>query len=59
MTNTERLISEHATCQKHGVNCRFAVGKYTGNGPTVVPALRRRGYTVTKLRNAYYELTKA
>lgn len=59
MTNTDRLINDFNTCQAHGWNCRFAVGKYTGNGPSVVAALRRRGFTVTKLCNAYYELTKA
>lgn len=58
MTNTDRLINDYNNCQAHGCNCRFAVGKYTGNGPSVVAALRRRGFTVTKLRNAYYELTK-
>lgn len=56
-TNTERLIAVFNHCQEHALTCRFRVGKYTGNGPSVVAALRRRGYTVSKLRQSSYEIT--
>ncbi|MFL1449139.1 hypothetical protein ACI77O_12160 [Pseudomonas tritici] len=59
MTNTERLMKMHADNQRHGLACHFAVGKYTGNGVGVLPALRRRGYTVNRLRSSYYELIKS
>lgn len=59
MTNTERLIKDFEASQEHNLNCRFAVGRYTGNGIAVVAALPRRGYTVTKLRSSYFEITKA
>lgn len=47
MTNTERLIKnlEHANNLGYPT-VFFRVGKYTGNGPSVVEALRRRGYEV-------------
>jgi hypothetical protein len=57
MTNTERLIKNLEACVSAGVPCRFYVGKYTGNGPAVIGALRRRGYCVTKLAEAYYEVS--
>ena len=58
MTNTERLIYSLDCAKKAGVNrLDFAVGKYTGNGPAVVEALRRRGYKVEKLRPGYYRMT--
>lgn len=58
LTNTDRLIASFEHCQKFGQDkCFFYVGKYTGNGPSVVSALRRRGYTVDKLGQAYYEIT--
>lgn len=56
MTNTERLISELNKSNCAGLDhFDFYVGKYTGNGPSVVGALRRRGYTVEKLaqKNGY------
>lgn len=59
MTNTERLIKDFEACQEQNLLCRFAVGRYTGNGIAVVAALRRRGYTVTKLRSSYFEITSA
>lgn len=60
MTNTERLIANFEHCQKYGQDkCRFLVGRYTGNGASVVAALRRRGYTVEKLDSASYEITAA
>ena len=60
LSNTDRLIANFEDCQRGGVDkCRFRVGKYTGNGPSVVAALRRRGYTVEKLNSASYEITAA
>lgn len=59
MTNTERLEREFLLCQKAEVPCRFRVGKYTGNGPSVVAALRRRGYTVERLQPASYAIISA
>ncbi|AGN82351.1 MULTISPECIES: hypothetical protein [Pseudomonas] len=58
MTNTERLIEEFKHCKAHGVTLRFATGRNTGNGPSVVEALRRRGYTVNRLRSSYYEVPR-
>lgn len=62
MTNTERLISEliKANCAGFG-HLDFYVGKHTGNGPSVVGALRCRGYTVEKLaqRNRYRLIAKS
>lgn len=50
MSNTERLIADLDHCTKHGVPyVNFMVGKYTGNGPSVVAALRRRGFKVVKV----------
>lgn len=50
MTNTERLIAsvEHAA-KFDQPSITFKVGKYTGNGSSVVAALRRRGYVVDKV----------
>lgn len=50
MTNTERLIATMEHAVKCGYPCiTFAVGKHTGNGPSVVEALRRRGYSVDRV----------
>ena len=50
MTNTERLIYSLECAIKSGMpHLNFMVGRYTGNGPAVVAALRRRGYQVTKV----------
>lgn len=57
MTNTERLIHNFKHCQREGVACRFMVGRYTGNGPSVVAALRRRGYSVEPTGKGSYQLT--
>lgn len=57
MTNTERLIEGFDQCKAQGATLRFATGRYTGNGASVVGALRRRGYTVNRLRSSYYEVT--
>lgn len=60
MTNTERLIKSLEYAKQSGLNyVNFAVGKYTGNGSSVVSALRKRGFNVVKLKRAYYQLTEA
>lgn len=49
LTNTERLIANIKHCMENGnTTMHFYVGRYTGNGPSVVAALRRRGYSVSK-----------
>ena len=49
MSNTERLIDTLVHNTNHGVpEVVFAVGRYTGNGASVVNALRRRGYVVER-----------
>lgn len=62
MTNTERLIADLEHCTEYGKpHVYFQVGKYTGNGPSVVAALRRRGYSVTRVPAigvTCYRLTK-
>lgn len=59
LSNTDRLIKNYEACQRAGVICRFSVGKYTGNGPSVVAALRRRGYAVERLPSGSYEIAAA
>lgn len=50
MTNTERLICSLAFAKKNGSDhVDFYVGRWTGNGSSVVAALRRRGFTVERL----------
>ncbi len=50
MTNTEQLVEQLERTAKSGVPCMvFMVGKYTGNGPSVVGALRRRGFRVERV----------
>lgn len=50
MTNTERLIASLECAINAGIpHVSFMVGKYTGNGPSVVAALRRRGYRVERV----------
>ena len=62
MTNTERLIASLENAKKSGASeVTFYVGRYTGNGPSVVAALRRRGFKVEKQRsasNALYRLSE-
>lgn len=58
MTNTERLIKDFEHAEKYGcLPVKFMVGRYTGNGPSVVAALRRRGYTVEVAGQATYAIT--
>ena len=63
MTNTQRLIASLDHAIMYGIpHVDFMVGRYTGNGPTVVAALRRRGYIVTKVpagRATMYRLEAA
>lgn len=56
MTNTERLIKNFEACREQGFYCGFMTGKYTGNGPSVVAALRRRGYKVERLGVGSYQI---
>jgi hypothetical protein len=48
MTNTDRLIALLEIAERAGANAtiRFNVGRFTGNSPSVIAALRRRGFTV-------------
>lgn len=56
-SNTDRLISDlEVSVANHVDHVDFAVGKYTGNGPSVVAALRRRGFEVSKLSPGTYRL---
>lgn len=58
MTNTELLISEFEQAIKYGAtHFDFMVGKCTGNGPSVIAALERRGYTVERIRRGSYRMT--
>jgi hypothetical protein len=61
MTNTERLIAGLNHALGHGIShVDFMVGRYTGNGSSVVAALRRRGYAVNRVpagSAAMYRLT--
>lgn len=57
MTNTDRLIATLEHANRNGTNCiDFYVGRYTGNGASVVGALRRRGYRVEYLQPGQYRL---
>lgn len=59
LTNTERLIETLVRSENMGCNTvYFYVGRYTGNGPSVIPALRRRGFNVTKHVTGMYELSR-
>lgn len=58
MTNTESIIQGLANCQRHGIQTMtFRVGRYTGNNPSVIPALRRRGYAVKRNADGTYSIT--
>jgi hypothetical protein len=53
-TNTERLIKSLEFAVENGHRTvDFMVGKYTGNGPSVVAALRARGYKVDRRIGGY------
>lgn len=56
MTNTDRLISQYEQCRQVGLAFQFTVGKCTGNGPSVVAALRRRGFVVDQLKSGTYAI---
>jgi hypothetical protein len=50
MTNTDRLINDLMFNISNGINyVDFWVGRYTGNNPSVINALRNRGYKVNRL----------
>lgn len=58
MTNTARLIATLEHSISFGINyIDFRVGKYTGNGPSVVAALRRRGYNIQRDCHGLYRMT--
>lgn len=58
MKNADRLIEALKFSKMNGVDyVDFYVGRYTGNGPSVVPALRRRGYKVEYFGHALYRLS--
>lgn len=53
-TNTERLICDLKTGLLNGhTEVSFMVGRYTGNGPSVVAALRKRGFVVDRRIGGY------
>jgi hypothetical protein len=54
MTNTERLIADFEEAEKHNaLPLRFMVGRNTGNAPSVIAALRRRGFVVEGVNGKY------
>jgi hypothetical protein len=47
VSSTDRLIADLELSKKLGDGkVRFEVGRFTGNGPAVIAALRKRGYSV-------------
>ena len=54
MKNTDRPIESLKFSKMNGVDY---VGRYTGNGPSVVASLRRRGYKVEYFGHALYRLS--
>ncbi len=52
VSNTAQLIAGYDCCRANGLPMRFQVGKFTGNNPSVVAALRRRGYSVHRVPGA-------
>ena len=53
-TNTERLIKSLEVSKANGCSTvDFMVGRYTGNGPSVVAALRKRGFVVNRRIGGY------
>lgn len=60
LTNTERLIKSLEGAVLNGYsNVQFMVGRYTGNGPSVVAALRARGFVVDRKGGGYILHAKA
>ena len=58
MTNTESIIKGLESCQRHGIKTmQFRVGKNTGNNPSVIGALRKRGYLVERKPGGGYTIT--
>lgn len=54
LSNTERLIADLENAEKLGhQSVHFMTGKNTGNGPSVVAALTRRGFDVTRSGSGY------
>lgn len=54
ISNTDRLIASFEHAEQVGLlPVNFMVGRYTGNGPSVVAALRRRGFTVDRTTGGY------
>jgi 4-hydroxyphenylpyruvate dioxygenase-like putative hemolysin len=59
LTNTERLILSFESAERAGFDyINFRVGKYTGNGPSVVAALKRRGFKLMRLNTGYYSMRR-
>lgn len=57
MTNTEQLLASLEWHQQYEYqHMDFYVGRFTGNGPAVVAAMRRRGYRVEKLSPGRYRV---
>lgn len=57
MTNTERLISDLAFAKSIGsTKIEFRVGRCTGNSPSVITSLRRRGYIVERVKGTTYSM---
>lgn len=59
MKPTDRLIVTFNHVIENGLTeIRFYVGKFTGYGPGVIQALRKRGYTVSRSAKDYWILSK-
>lgn len=59
MTNTERLEACVVESEKFADGqVHFYVGKYTGNNPSVLNALRRRGYVVSHAAKGGYIVSR-
>lgn len=54
LSNTERLIADLENAERLGhESVHFMTGKFTGNGQSVVAALTRRGFDVTRSGSGY------
>ena len=59
ITKTQQLIDFLQEAEQNGVDhVIFYVGRYTGSGPAVIGALRRRGFLVSRLPGGSYELRR-